>query len=251
MTISIITICYNSASTIEDTVKSVLAQDYPDIEYIIVDGASKDNTLEIVNRYKEKISKIVSEPDKGIYDAMNKGIALCTGELIGILNSDDMYSSENILSHVVKKITEEKTDSLYGDIIYVERDKMEKIHRYWKSEPFKRENFRKGWMPPHPAFFVKREIYQKYGLFRTELTTSADYEIMLRFLYKEKISACYLPEVITKMRLGGISNISIKNRIRSNKEDRMAWRMNGLKPGPFTFIRKPLSKVFQFIKKGN
>lgn len=251
MKISIITISFNSALTIEDTITSVLSQDHPTIEYIIIDGASKDNTLEIINKYKDKISKIISEPDKGIYDAMNKGILNCTGDLIGILNSDDVYASTNVLSHVVKKITEENTESLYGDLIYVHRDKMEKIHRYWKAGKYKRENFLKGWMPPHPAFFVKRNIYGKFGLFKTDFKSSADYELMLRFLYKEKISACYLSEVITKMRIGGVSNVTLKNRINANKEDRRAWKMNGLKPGLLTFIRKPLSKVFQFIKKGS
>ncbi|MFZ5554841.1 MAG: glycosyltransferase family 2 protein [Bacteroidota bacterium] len=251
MKVSIITICYNSASTIEETIQSVLSQDYPDIEYIIVDGASKDNTMEIVNRYKTQIQKIISEPDKGIYDAMNKGVDSCTGDLIGILNSDDVYASAQIISHVVNKINESGTDSVYGDLIYVKREQLEKIHRYWRSGEYRRENFRKGWMPPHPAFFVKRDCYLKYGKFRTEMKTAADYELMLRFLYKEKVSSCYLPEIITKMRAGGLSNVSLKNRIQANRDDRRAWKINGLKPGPLTLIRKPLSKIFQFIKKGS
>jgi glycosyltransferase involved in cell wall biosynthesis len=248
--ISIITISYNAAETISDTIKSVINQDYENIEYIIVDGGSKDKTADIVRSFGFEIDTFVSEKDKGIYDAMNKGLAMATGDVIGILNADDVYADTKVISDVVKKMQEENTDSLYADLVYVKRENVNQITRYWKAGKYTSGKFLKGWMPPHPTFFVKRELYHKYGNFTLDLTTSSDYEIMLRLLHKYKISVSYLPRVITKMRLGGVSNLSLKNRIRNNKEDRKAWKMNGLKPGAFTFIRKPLSKVGQFFRRG-
>ena len=248
MKISIITICYNSAETIEDTLRSVTSQDYADVEYVIVDGASKDNTLEIVNRYRDKITTVISEKDKGLYDALNKGIAVCTGDVIGILHSDDIYASSSVLSRVMKEFTDPAVDGAYGDLHYVDRENTDKIIRNWKSGPYREGLFLKGWMPPHPTFFVRRELYQKFGVFTTELRSSADYELMLRFIHKNKIQLSYIPEVLVKMRVGGKSNVSWKNRIRANREDRQAWKMNGLKPGLFTLIRKPLSKIFQFLR---
>ncbi len=247
MKVSIITICYNSQETLEDTIQSVLAQDYNNIEYIIIDGASKDGTLKIIDKYKNSISHITSEPDKGIYDAMNKGVKKASGDLIGILNSDDFYSSDTVISDIVKQVELKNSDSIYADLVYVDRNDTDKIVRNWKSGEYKAGQFLKGWMPPHPTFFVKKWVYEKHGLYNTILKSAADYEFMLRVLHKAKISTCYLPEVITKMRLGGESNVSLKNRIRANKEDRTAWKMNGIKPGIFTLIRKPLSKLKQLF----
>ncbi|MEZ4938555.1 MAG: glycosyltransferase family 2 protein [Crocinitomicaceae bacterium] len=249
MKISIITIAYNSEETIEDTIKSVIDQDYSEIEYIIIDGGSKDGTLDIVERYKDQIAIIVSEPDKGIYDAMNKGVQRATGELVGILNSDDIYAHKQVLSKVVDKIQEEKADALYADLVYVDREDTDKITRKWISGTYKSGQFKKGWMPPHPTFFIRRDWYTKFGMYSTELKISADYECMLRMIHKNHAKLAYLNEVITKMRVGGESNVSIKNRIKANKEDRLAWKMNGLKPGVFTSIRKPLSKIGQFLQK--
>ena len=249
MKVSIITVSFNAEETISDTIKSVINQDYENIEYIILDGASKDKTCSIIKSFGFKVAKFISEPDKGIYDAMNKGLALATGDIIGILNADDVYADSNVISKVVNRFQEDKVEGLYADLVYVKRDDTNKITRYWRSGNYSKGKFLKGWMPPHPTFFVKREIYEKYGNFNLGLRSAADYEIMLRFIHKHEIKITYLPCIITKMRVGGQSNVSLKNRIKANKEDREAWKINGLKPGVFTLIRKPLSKVGQFFKR--
>ncbi|MDG2330703.1 MAG: glycosyltransferase family 2 protein [Flavobacteriales bacterium] len=246
MKVSIVTICFNSAETIRTALKSVIAQSYPDIEYIIVDGKSKDNTLSIVNEYKESIAKIISEEDDGIYDAMNKGVKAATGDVIGILNSDDLYANEHVVSNMVKAISD--ADAVYADLVYVSRKDTNQVTRAWRAGVYKKGLFKKGWMPPHPTFFVKKSCYDNYGYYSTELNSSADYELMLRLIHKHEISVNYFPETIVKMRVGGQSTISIKNRLAANKEDRRAWEMNGLQPGIAT-IRKPLSKLSQFLRK--
>lgn len=248
MKISVITASFNNADTIEDTIRSVLEQDFTDVEYIIVDGASSDKTLEIVEKYRSEISKIVSEKDNGIYFALNKGIELASGDVIAFLHADDLYANAHVLSDVMKRFAEKKVDSVYGNLFYVDRIDTSKVLRNWKSGVYKDGLFLKGWMPPHPAFFMKKECYRKFGVFNTTFVSAADYELMLRMLHKNKISTDYIPEVLVKMRAGGTSNVSFKNRIRANREDRRAWKVNGLKAGLFTMIRKPLSKVFQFLK---
>lgn len=247
--VSIITVCYNSAKTIEDTILSVINQTYDNIEYIIVDGLSPDNTLEIVKKYSDKIAKVVSEKDAGLYDAINKGIGLATGEIIANLNSDDFYIDNNVIADVVAKMQEEKSDTLYADLYYVDEVDTNKVTRNWVSGAYKKGAFFKGWMPPHPTFFVRKSVYEKYGKFSLELKSAADYEIMLRFIHKHECSISYLPRVVVRMRVGGVSNASIKNRLKANREDKRAWEMNGLKPKPYTLIFKPLSKVLQFVKK--
>lgn len=247
MKVSIITITYNSAETIEDTIRSVLAQDYADIEYIVVDGASKDGTMEIVKRYSSSIARVVSERDKGIYDAMNKGVALASGDIIGILNSDDFYADDRVISDVVAMMHNTHSDACYADLVYVDRVDTNKIIRTWKSGAYRPGDFLRGWMPPHPTFFVKRSKYEKYGVYSLELRSSSDYELMLRFVHKHAISLAYLPRVITKMRAGGQSNVTLKNRWKANREDRLAWKMNGLQPGFLTLVRKPLSKLLQYL----
>ncbi len=247
--VSIITVCYNSGNTIEDTLQSVINQTYPNIEYIVIDGVSSDNTLSIINKYKDKITKVVSEKDNGIYDAINKGIRLATGDIIANLNSDDFYIDNNVIADVVATFEKEKTDTLYADLYYVDAVDTNKIVRYWKSKQYKEGLFLKGWMPPHPTFFVKKEVYQQHGLFDLQFKSAADYEIMLRFIHRFKTSIAYLPRVIVKMRVGGVSNANLKNRIKANQEDRKAWEVNGLKPHAFTLIFKPLSKLLQFVRK--
>ncbi len=247
MKVSIITIAYNSAETIEDTIVSVINQDYANIEYIIIDGGSTDDTLKIVEKYREKIAKIVSEPDKGIYDAMNKGIDNATGDLVGILNSDDIYADDKVISDIVQKIGNH--DSIYADLVYVKRDATDEVTRFWKSGAFKKGAFKSGWMPPHPTFFVKKECYDKYGTYNLALKSAADYECMLRLLHKHEISVTYLPRVITKMRVGGQSNVTLANRLKANKEDRMAWEINEIKPKFYTLHMKPVRKIGQFLKK--
>lgn len=243
--LSIITACFNSADTIRDTIESVLAQDYADLEYIIVDGKSTDDTLKIVNEYAPRISKVVSEKDDGIYFALNKGISLATGDVIGILHADDLYTGRTVLSCVMEKM--QIADAVYGDLQYVDRSNTNKIIRNWKSGHYHAGLFRKGWMPPHPTFFLKKKCYGQHGVFNTTFKTAADYELMLRMIHKHGISVAYIPEVLVKMRVGGVSNVTLKNRINANREDKRAWIINGLKPGMFTLIRKPLSKLGQYF----
>ncbi len=249
MKLSIITACFNSAATIEHTIRSVLAQDHPDVEYILVDGASADNTLDIIAKYKDRIAKIISEKDQGIYFAINKGIKLATGDAIGILHSDDFYPNGHILSRVAEEFQRSNADSVYGDLQYVNQSDTGKIFRYWRSGEYREGLFLKGWMPPHPTFFVRKNVYERYGSYDTQFKSAGDYELMLRFLHKHRISVSYIPEVLVKMRVGGVSNVSFLNRIRANREDRLAWEINGLKPGLFTLYFKPLSKLLQFVSK--
>lgn len=245
--ISIITVSYNSAQTIEHTIQSVLQQQYPNLEYIIIDGASTDQTLNIINKYQDKISVIISEKDNGIYHAMNKGLKLATGDIIGILNSDDFYADENVLNDVVQLFENTHADAIYADLQYVDANDIRKVKRHWKSGKYNPGDFLFGWMPPHPTFFVRKEVYEKYGIFNESFRSAADYELMLRFIHKHQISIEYLPRVIVKMRSGGQSNITAKNRIKANLEDRKAWEINGLKPYFFTLFLKPLRKLKQFI----
>jgi glycosyltransferase involved in cell wall biosynthesis len=245
MKISIITATYNSAATVRDTLTCIASQKYPNIEHIIVDGVSKDNTLAIVNEFSH-IAKMISEKDKGIYDAMNKGVQLATGDIIGILNSDDFYTSSLVLSKVAAAFEDPAVEAVYGDLQYVKQDNVQVVTRTWKSGKYKKNLLYYGWMPPHPTFFVRRNIYDKCGLFNTTLRSAADYELMLRLLLKYNVHAQYIPEVLVKMRAGGMSNASLKNRLRANKEDEMAWKLNDLKPYFFTTWLKPLRKVLQF-----
>lgn len=247
MKVSIITVVFNNKQTITDTINSVLSQTYSDLEYIIVDGNSTDGTLGIINTFKSEISKIISEPDKGIYDAMNKGLKLATGDIIGILNGDDIYHDNNVISNVVQAFESSSADAVYGDLDYVAFDDLSKVKRKWRTGVYKPNAFLWGWMPPHPSFFVKREMYKKYGSFRLDFKTAADYELMLRFIHLNKISISYLPKVLVKMREGGASNASFKARLNANKEDRRAWKVNGLKQYFFTTILKPLRKLKQLF----
>jgi len=245
--ISIITISYNAAETLEETILSVLNQTYSNLEYIVVDGASTDESMAIVDKYRDKIDRVICEPDEGMYFAMNKGISIATGDVIGILNADDTYASDDIIQKVVTKLEASNADSLYGDLHYVDRKRVKTVVRRWKAGAFSRSFFLKGWMVPHPTFFVKKQVYDEYGLFNTDLRTSADYEFMLRVLYKGNISTTYLDEVMVHMKRGGQSNLSLQNRIRANKEDRLAWVLNGIKPETFTFLKKPFRKISQFV----
>jgi glycosyltransferase len=248
MKISIITATYNSAATVEDTLVSIREQDHPEIEHLIIDGGSSDNTLEIVSGFPH-VAKCISEKDRGIYDAMNKGIGLATGDVIGILNSDDIYTGPAVLSAIARAFEDPAVMTAYADLQYVQSNDLDKVIRTWKTGTFRKKNFYYGWMPPHPTFFVRKEVYDRAGLFDLRLRSAADYEIMLRILLKHGLPARYIPGVMVKMRAGGMSNASLWNRLRANKEDRLAWKMNGLRPHFFTLYMKPLRKIPQFIIK--
>ena len=246
MKISIITVCYNSEETISDTIQSVLSQDYKDVEYIIVDGKSTDRTLEIIQSIKSRI-KLISEKDRGIYDAMNKGINIASGDVIGILNADDVYKNSQVLTAVMDAF-KANVSIVYGDIEYVKYDDLSKVVRKWKAGVFRSGKFKWGWMPPHPGFFVKKSCYESFGLFNLNLSTSADYELMLRMLEVHHLSCNYIPETITSMRVGGASNSSLKNRLIANRNDKKAWTIHPINPFWFTFILKPLRKLPQFFR---
>tara|TARA_B100000902_G_C27253943_1_gene886815 strand:- start:204 stop:971 length:768 start_codon:yes stop_codon:yes gene_type:complete len=248
--ISIITVVKDSASTITDAIDSVLKQTYKNVEYIIIDGASSDGTVEHVLDYGSYISKFISEKDNGIYDAMNKGIKLATGEIIGILNSDDVYFDHNVLENIANIFRVNEPDCIYGDLQYVDKNNLNKTLRHWRSSDFKAGSFARGWHPPHPTFFVKKEIYNKYGLFDTQIKVSADFDLMLRFLEKYKISSEYIPKILVKMRTGGVSNNSLKNIITSNRFILKAFDKNKIKINKLAYVfYRLVPKIFQRIRK--
>lgn len=249
MKISIITVCYNSAATIEDTIHSISKQTYPNIEYIVVDGLSKDNTVSIIQKNEGVISKWISEKDKGIYDAMNKGIAMATGDVIGILNADDVYANNDVLSDVMNAFEDESILGVYGDLKYVQQNDISKVIRFWKSGTYRPGKFLEGWMPPHPTFYVRKKVYDDFGVFRTDMPSASDYEFMLRVIHVNGIKLAYIPKVFVLMREGGLSNRSLKHRLNANRDDRRAWAVNGVQPRFYTLWMKPLSKLLQFIIK--
>jgi glycosyltransferase involved in cell wall biosynthesis len=247
MKISIITVCYNSESTIRDAIASVLGQDYPDVEYIIVDGNSKDGTVEIIKSFDKQISHWISEPDQGIYDAMNKGIALATGDVVGILNSDDFYFDNNILSKVVEAFRDERIDSVFGDLVFVHPDNLDKVVRTYSSKDWHPDKFARGYMPAHPTFFVRRKYYEQHGRFKTDYKIAADYEMLIRLLYVHKLKYKYLPLTMVKMRKGGVSSNGIKSTIVLNDEIIRGCRENGIRTNVFKIYPKYLTKLFELI----
>jgi glycosyltransferase involved in cell wall biosynthesis len=247
--ITIITACYNGAETIEDTIRSVASQTYRNIEHIIVDGNSTDNTMEIVARNRDKVSIVVSEPDDGVYHAMNKGLRLASGDVIGFLNSDDVYVDEHVLDKIAAIFRDAEVDACYADLIYVERENPQKLVRYWRSRPFSPGLFKRGWMPAHPTFFVRREIYEKYGGFDLQFRLQSDFDLTMRLLEKHRIRSVYIPTVLVRMRMGGLTNKSVLNVLRGNLEAYRACRKNGLKVTPFFMVRKVLSRLPQFLRK--
>lgn len=251
MKISIITATYNSADTIIDTLNSVQHQNYNNIEHIVIDGASNDKTLSLLNLKQNKISKFLSESDQGIYYAMNKGIALATGDIIGFLNSDDFYTSNNVLSKVIKVFNDNpELDACYADLIYVDKLDTNKTIRHWQSDKFKPGFFSKGWCPPHPTFFVKKSVYEKFGHFNTNYQIASDVELMMRFLEVKKINFSYIPELWVKMRTGGTTNKSVMNIIKQNIEIVNALRFHNLPYNMISFfLFKTINRTLQFFKK--
>tara|TARA_B100000963_G_scaffold251115_1_gene220011 strand:- start:13137 stop:13874 length:738 start_codon:yes stop_codon:yes gene_type:complete len=243
--VSIITTCYNSESTILGTIKSVENQTYKNIEHIIIDGNSSDKTIDIINNNLNSKMKVISEPDDGCYDAFNKGINKSTGEIIGFLHSDDVFYSDTVIEEMCKKIGD--APGIYGDLIYVAEKDINKKIRYWKSKKFNKSNFYFGWMPAHPTLYLRKEIYDKYGDYKTNIGTGADYEFTVRVLFKNNIKCEYLPKIITKMRVGGLSSNNFKDRLIAHFYDWRAWTDNKISVFPFWVILKPLSKIKQYL----
>ncbi|MEO7214141.1 glycosyltransferase family 2 protein [Mucilaginibacter sp.] len=243
--ISIITVCYNAESTIERCIQSVITQYYSNIEYIIIDGGSSDATPGIIDKYKDQIQRVVSEPDKGIYDAMNKGIALATGDVVGMLNADDFFAYETVLSDIALAFTQNNTDIIYADLNYLRPNG--NILRKWRSGAYTPGMFNLGWMPPHPTFYCKLTLYREYGDYSLDFGTAADYELMLRFIHLRKASVFYLERVVINMFIGGVSNNNYRGRTKVLFLDMKAMYKNGVRFPPIALLYKLLSKLKQFF----
>lgn len=246
MKITVITAAYNNESTIAHTMKSVKAQTHPEVEHVIIDGGSKDKTVQMVREFGG--INFISEPDEGIYDALNKGVKLATGDAIGILGADDYLSDNTVLARVADILKDPKVDVVYGNLNFVDPSDLSKPVRTWISEPYDKTKWLNGWMPPHPTFYIRKSFFDQYGDFIKAFASAGDYEFMLRMCFKHNANCVFLPHLMVTMRTGGTSTASLKNRIRANKEDRLAWKINNLKPKWYTLYLKPLSKVFQFLK---
>jgi glycosyltransferase involved in cell wall biosynthesis len=243
--ISLITVAFNAQNTIDCCINSVVRQKFNNIQYIVIDGGSTDNTTQIIDQYKNKIDLYVSEPDKGIYDAMNKGIALATGDIIGTLNADDFFADEDILNDVAIAFAEQKINILYGDLDYVNSEGQ--IIRKWRSGKYKSGSFNWGWMPPHPTFYCRRKLFEELGNYSLNYGSAADYELMLRFIHSNKANVFHLNKVMVKMVIGGVSNKSLSNRVKAMRFDLRAMRNNDILLPVITLILKPLRKILQFL----
>ena len=250
MLISIITATYNSEEYLADSINSYQKQTHLEKELILIDGKSTDKTLEIISAHANQINYLVSETDQGIYDALNKGIKAANGQIIGILHSDDLFYSQDVLSAVNHAFNKNANlEAVYGDLQYVKRDNPNTIIRNWISGSFKKEKMKWGWMPPHPALFIRKECFEKYGIYDLQYKSAADYDLILRLLYKNNLKTEYISKVLVKMRVGGLSNLSLKNRWRANREDYQAMQKNGIPFAFFVAILKPLRKLNQFWNK--
>ncbi len=246
--ISIITPVLNCKNLIGNCIESVIDQDN-DVEHIIVDGGSTDGTLDVIDQYRSFMHRVISQKDKGIYDGMNEGVSLAKGDIVGFLNADDFYAKNTIISKILQLFDKEDIDSCYGDLVYVDKINVGKIIRYWKSGYYNTRRFYFGWMPPHPTFFVKKKYFYEYGFFNIDFTIAADYELMLRFLVKNGLTTYYIPEVLVKMRTGGVSNRKLKNLIIKTTQDYKAWKINDLKGAATAIFLKNIRKLPQFFRK--
>lgn len=245
--VSIITVCYNSAKTIKDCIDSVLSQSYNKIEYIIIDGLSTDSTVSIINSYGEKISKFISEKDEGIYDAMNKGIKMANGDIIGILNSDDLFYNNSIIQEMVSVFQNNDCDAAYGDVIFTKQTNLNKVVRYYSSEGFHIDKFRKGLMPAHPSFFVYRKIYANLGYYDTSYKISADFDLLIRFLLINRLRTVYLPKVIVRMRLGGVSTQGFRSVMKINKENMNILRKHNVQSNYLLLYSRYFKKMLEYF----
>ncbi len=250
MKVTIITVTLNSARFLEDCIRSVISQEYTNIEHIIIDGGSVDATLSIIEQYKDHIASWVSERDKGMYDALNKGMKMATGDIIGTLNSDDILASSTVINKIVHAFNEQKVDSVYGDLVYVDPLNTQKIIRVWKGVPYKRKRFKYGWMPAHPTFYFKKTLLEHHGYYETHYFSAADYEFMARYLFYFRVSSYYIPKLIVKMRVGGMSNGNIFRRLRANRRDYLAMKRNRIPFAFFVSLLKPLIKLHQRTRIG-
>jgi len=247
MKITVITVCFNSAESIADTLDSIAAQTFPDIEHIVIDGGSQDSTLSIIRDRGTRVARLVSEADRGIYDAMNKGLKLATGDMIGFLNADDVFAHENVIASIARAAQQvPATDVVYGDIVYVRNDQPQRVLRYWRSGEFARAKLRFGWMPPHPGFYLRSTTFAKIGSFDDRLRIAADYDLVLRSLSLPQVRTTYVRDVLVRMRAGGASNRSVKAMLRKSREDLWAIRQNKI-GGWLTLICKNLRKLPQFL----
>ena len=249
MKISIITVCLNAERTIRTCLESIFSQKHLNRELIVVDGASSDGTLDILRGYGKEINKLITEPDDGLYFAMNKGLSIATGDVIGVLNADDLFADPQVLTRIAEVFLDDLVQCMYGDLLYVGEMDTEKVFRYWHSGKYAENAFRKGWHPPHPTFYIRQETYRRYGGFRERFRVSSDFEFMLRYLERYRLNVEYLPKVLVKMRLGGVSNNSVRNIVRGNRECAEAFRINGMSV-PFAYpVIRLLPKIRQFVRK--
>ena len=245
--VSIITTTYNSASTVRDTLESVREQDYPHIEHILVDGRSTDNTVDVIHAFPH-VAQCVSEEDQGLYDAINKGIRMSTGDVVGILNSDDFFPARDVVSSIVRAFETQKVDAVYGDIAFVKPDNLHKIVRYYSSNKFHPRKFARGYMPAHPSFYAKRSCFEQLGYYQLDYKIAADFELLMRFFVNKNIKTYYLEKVFVYMRTGGVSNKNALSRYILNKEIIKACKENGVRTNMVKLSFKYLSKVFEYIK---
>jgi glycosyltransferase involved in cell wall biosynthesis len=248
ITISVITVARNAAATIEATIRSVAGQSYPHIEYIVIDGGSIDGTQEVILKHRSKIAAFKSEPDHGMYDAMNKGLRLARGDIIGFLNADDVYSDSQVLETIARTMEEKRVDACYGDLVYVDKRNPSRVVRYWRSQPYREGLFEKGWMPAHPTFYARRWVYDKFGGYDLAYRYQSDFELTMRFLAVNKISTAYIPQVLVKMRSGGASR-GLWHILMGNIEAYRACRRHSLRVTPLFIARKILSRVPQFFHR--
>ncbi len=248
MKISVVTAVYNRRDTVSDAVLSVRSQTHPEIEHVVQDGGSKDGTLDVLADLATPIMHVESTQDHGIYDGINRGIARATGDVVGLMHSDDLYASDTVLDRVAETMVDRQVDGVYGDLVYIAAADPPRVVRYWKSAPYHPDRLRRGWMPPHPTLYLRREVFDRWGAYDTEFRIAADYEAMLRWLVKGQIRLAYIPEVMVRMRVGGESNRSLGHILKKSSEDYRAMRRHGV-GGVGTLLAKNFSKISQFIQK--
>lgn len=246
--ISVVTAVFNRQQTVGDAIESVLSQSYSQVESIVIDGASTDGTLAVLEYYRPRLGVLISENDNGIYEALNKGIKHATGDVVGFLHADDLFENSMVLSKVASAFQDPAVDAVYGDLVYVKNNDIEQVIRYWKSGLYDMDAISHGWMPPHPTFYVRRAVYDRLGAFDTRYRIAADYDTVLRFLAVAKIRVAYIPEVLVRMRAGGISNRSLKTIVRKSLEDIDVLQRNKV-GGFWTVVSKNLRKISQFWRR--